>query len=152
MKSDLKKNWKGEILRIVILNYLLHPILVVLIFVAITLFGDEEVLILATSWPIYAYVVPFLIGIPTLIKTELGKVVQLKSTNDGVGLKRSYRMLHLVFIGTTSLYGLGAAPICYLLGFDTKIVSYVTFIGFFYPILAAPLAFTLFNQAMDRFF
>lgn len=152
MSSAVRKTRKANVLRIVILNFLLHPAIVIGISMISTIFTVDRIVTLATSWVTYLLLSPFLLGMPIVMKRELDKIDQLKKENDLKGLGKSYRFLHVIFIVTTSIYGIIGAPLGYALGFDTKIVAYISYMGLTYPPLACPISFIIFNKAMDAFF
>lgn len=152
MSVKSSKELNSRILLIVFLNYLLPPTIVITILVTNTMFSQEMLYQLLSTGPLYAFAMPFFLGVPFYIKKELNNIYASKQANDQQSLSKSYKRIHLVFIITSLLYGMVAIPICYLNGFDSTRIVFISFFTIAYPPLATPLFFILFNQVIDELF
>lgn len=146
------KNSANRIVGVSIINYLLPPILVISILVINGAFTPEMFTRLLTTWPLYAFVSPFLIGIPLILARRLSKIGRLKVEKCWKELDSHYVGIQLFFIISSILYGMVAVPISILNDFESGITVFITIIAFLYLFLSVPLMTIFFNRSVDDFF
>lgn len=142
----------SSLLGILIINFLLPPIVVILILVINGTFNLELLYKIISTWPLYVFVSPFLIGIPLFMKQWLKRIRKLKERNDQAALNRNYTIIQILFVVASIVYGMAAVPICKLNNFSEKVEFFATITTFFYLFNAVPPMLLLFNRRLDEFF
>lgn len=144
-----EENLIRRILLVVFLNYVSAPFLVPCFLLISGMWGYEEIHLVFTQWPVYIFMIPFIVGMPLFIRGKLKKMIRQKYANDLVALNRSYLKIQWYFLLLPVALGVVTIPVCYLVGFDGSLTFFFTLVSFLYLSLTVPLVFLIFNQFVD---
>ncbi|MGB3468742.1 MAG: hypothetical protein WBA74_25885, partial [Cyclobacteriaceae bacterium] len=142
---------ESQLLGIVIINFLLPPIIVILILFINGTLPPALLETLITSWPLYVFISPFMIGLPLVYLRLMKRIRRLKAENNPI-LSTSYVAIQILFVTTSIFYGMTAVPIARYNAFDSRIELFLTITAFFYLFNAVPPMLLLFNRKLDKLF
>lgn len=152
MKGSFDKTLKNKVTGICIITFVVPPVAVILICVLNEIIRMEMFYELLTHWSLYTLILPFMAGVPFLVRKRLNFIEKNFATFSTQKLFQLYKSTQSFYFMAALLYGLVSIPIAYLTGFEPHEVELITIFAMFYLLLANVPLFVKWIEYFDQLF
>lgn len=143
---------RTRVIHTILLTYSIPPVFVILLCYLCGIVDESMIVKVTTTWSLYAFVLPLLLGVPYFMNKKLKKLEKIIANQEYDKLKGIRTKLIWIFIMAATLYSSVSIPVCYLNGFTRMECILCFFIALAY-VLAGNVPFILrFTAQLDSIF